>query len=532
MYTYIAKIFIVYFVQQSGAFYLIGTYQYQNIMSFMKGEHGCRFVPWNISSNIEKENSSTGELCMVFMTPDYSLYALSQISIVHVKYESFGIESSIRIAKPPCSSDRYLQNVELILICQGKKVLGDKCQKHEQCTGTPNAGDCMADPQDNVTSSCQCNPGFMTYNGTCLQVNKTLYEECVIDDQCNGTSDKEALVCRKIRHRKLCMCNSDYIEDNTYLECHHAKRKIHEECKLSEQCTGTDYANNCFKKGKDENENGVCTCNNRYDLINGKCLKVRFNLFEPCINNKQCSGTDNAGNCTEIENNTLCYCQDEYLDFKGRCIKGNRTLNEDCEASIQCNGTKHAGVCGENHTCTCDKGFIRLEEGCLPAERHLPWISEKENQLLLLALGGGLFGLLSCSATILLFAMRRRKRSRTTRLDCRSSSRLPMRSIHYSVADNYVFENFNDSEVNIQSNFDDRTENVYDEAHQGDEDDETVNVYSVSEPQCYHREEQDSDNDTYSHLHHKPLHMSDDVYGVPSSILVPSSPKSQENTVS
>lgn len=67
------------------------------------------------------ENSSTGELCMVFMTPDYSLYAWSQISNVHVKYESFGIESNIRIAKPPCSSDRYLQNVELILICQGKK---------------------------------------------------------------------------------------------------------------------------------------------------------------------------------------------------------------------------------------------------------------------------------------------------------------------------------------------------------------------------------------------------------------------------
>lgn len=49
------------------------------------------------------------------------------------------------------------------------QVLGDRCQIHEQCTGTPNAGVCMADPQNNVTSSCQCNSGFMTYNGTCLQ---------------------------------------------------------------------------------------------------------------------------------------------------------------------------------------------------------------------------------------------------------------------------------------------------------------------------------------------------------------------------
>lgn len=83
---------------------------------------------------------------------------------------------------------------------------------------------------------------------------------------------------------------------------------------------------------------------------------------------------------------------------------------------------------------------------------------------------------------------------------------------------------------NIQSYTYDRTENVYDEAHQRDQDDETENVYSVSEPQCYHREEED----TYNHLHQKPLQMPDDVhvYGVPSSIMVTSSPNSQENTVS
>lgn len=70
------------------------------------------------------ENSSTGELCMVFMALDYSFYALSQINNVHVKYESFGRESNIRIAEPPCSSVRYLQNVDLILMCQRKKGIG------------------------------------------------------------------------------------------------------------------------------------------------------------------------------------------------------------------------------------------------------------------------------------------------------------------------------------------------------------------------------------------------------------------------
>lgn len=51
-------------------------------------------------------------------------------------------------------------------------------------------------------------------------------------------------------------------------------------------------------------------------------ITVGLKLYEPCINNKQCSGTENPGNCTEIRHKTLCFCQDEYLDFNGRCIKG------------------------------------------------------------------------------------------------------------------------------------------------------------------------------------------------------------------
>lgn len=72
-------------------------------------------------------NSSTGELCLVFMKPDYSLpYAWSQISNVHVKYDFFGIERNIRIVTSPCSSNSYRQNVELILMCQGKTGIGYK----------------------------------------------------------------------------------------------------------------------------------------------------------------------------------------------------------------------------------------------------------------------------------------------------------------------------------------------------------------------------------------------------------------------
>lgn len=60
---------------------------------------------------------------MVFMKQVYSLSAWSQISKVHVTYEASGI-NNIRKEKSPCSYDRYLQNVELDLICQGKKGIG------------------------------------------------------------------------------------------------------------------------------------------------------------------------------------------------------------------------------------------------------------------------------------------------------------------------------------------------------------------------------------------------------------------------
>lgn len=38
-----------------------------------------------------------------------------------------------------------------------------------------------------------------------------------------------------------------------------------------------------------------------------------------------------------------------------------------CEINLQCSGTENAGVCGKNQTCTCDEGFIRSKQGCLPS---------------------------------------------------------------------------------------------------------------------------------------------------------------------
>lgn len=51
------------------------------------------------------------------------------------------------------------------------------------------------------------------------------------------------------------------------------KKEIVKECRINEQCSGTENANTCFTDGKGEGEEGVCKCNDQCDWIDGKCLK-------------------------------------------------------------------------------------------------------------------------------------------------------------------------------------------------------------------------------------------------------------------
>ena len=50
-----------------------------------------------------------------------------------------------------------------------------------------------------------------------LSANKTLYEECEIDVQCADLSGQS--VCKEICGRRLCLCNTGYLEDKNTLTC-------------------------------------------------------------------------------------------------------------------------------------------------------------------------------------------------------------------------------------------------------------------------------------------------------------------------
>lgn len=49
-------------------------------------------------------------------------------------------------------------------------------------------------------------------------------------------------------------------------------------------------------------------------------------------------------------------------------LQDKRNFGDECEISRQCTGTKKAGICGKNQTCTCDEGFVRSKDGCLPGK--------------------------------------------------------------------------------------------------------------------------------------------------------------------
>lgn len=59
-----------------------------------------------------------------------------------------------------------------------------------------------------------------------------------------------------------------------------ANRKFNETCKTHQQCTGTDNADTC------NFGDGVCSCNNKYTAINGKCLEGKnfMYLFKMLVN--------------------------------------------------------------------------------------------------------------------------------------------------------------------------------------------------------------------------------------------------------
>lgn len=63
---------------------------------------------------------------MVFLKSVHNYNAKSHISNVHVKYLAHGVQYNFEVDHYPCNPRLNLQNVEMMIFCQGKTGSKDK----------------------------------------------------------------------------------------------------------------------------------------------------------------------------------------------------------------------------------------------------------------------------------------------------------------------------------------------------------------------------------------------------------------------
>lgn len=72
------------------------------------------------------EYSNTDATCMVFLKSVNNYDAKSYISNVYVNYLAFGAQYNFEVDYSPCDPRLNLQNVDMMMFCQGKTGSRDK----------------------------------------------------------------------------------------------------------------------------------------------------------------------------------------------------------------------------------------------------------------------------------------------------------------------------------------------------------------------------------------------------------------------
>ncbi|XP_078340258.1 uncharacterized protein LOC111109857 [Crassostrea virginica] len=406
----------------------------------------------------------------------------------------------LRIRKPYCDKKRLNLVSAFVLVCIIQNI---QCRYHvapphraNGSFGNKSSPGKKTDVSYQIKETQPCVNKLKTgkYNLT-DDSGKTLYEKCEINEE----NEDETLICKEVGSKKLWWCKAGYVVDMASLECLTANKTLKEECKINEQCTGTENGNTCrLVVGTDMK----CSCNDQFEIIDGKCLKVERQLYESCENEQQCNGTVNAGKCKNVGNHSFCFCNDGLVEYQGRCVEGSIGLNVTCE-HVQCNKTTNAGVCGENRTCACDKV---QEEG----------LSGIQKQLFLVV------GVLFTVVVVLFIAVlvQQKKSEKSSQMESttkpenfykeeRDGEFISTQRMH-TVSESYY-------SVPVQSN--------YNSLHQNEDDKESRsgNVYDRAQPKhSFRNDEFQTDSSLYNHLHEKPFQLSAEIYDKTEGIPMPS----------
>ncbi|XP_062587356.1 tenascin-like, partial [Saccostrea cucullata] len=363
--------------------------------------------------------------------------------------------------------------------------------------------------------------------------NRMLYEDCILDDQCNGTSG--ASVCKTVRDKGLCVCASNYIEDKDTLRCRRAEKHVFDTCKIDEQCTGTENAGVCRYDEQMERD-----CNEGYIWHKAKCIQSERLLFDTCEYDVQCNGTEGANNCTTFGERKICFCKTGHLEFQGRCIAGKRHLGDPCEITKQCLNEEDTCnvICGNNSSCSCKDGYFEVGQECLKGNLSLGQSCVESSQctgtedsgrcvdgqcscemgfhlykrqcipgkkhLFLLVGAGVLLLVITVSIITCLVVCRGKLKARSGRLVVHTTDNVLEDHNYYTYATHGNIRDTMESQIPLSHNDCSYTgDTLYDTTHHAEEQ-TTENLYDVSEPLSTFRDQASSEGVyMYNHLHDK-----------------------------
>ena len=227
-------------------------------------------------------------------------------------------------------------------LVDGKCVAIDKC-KDVTCGTNEHCED----------GTCVCDDGYELVDGKCVAIDKCENVQCEYPQVCkDGKCICEVYIatqpCPKgqvCAEKGICGGCVKCIPDP---DC--ATYSMN--CPEGSECNATDKCGNCTSCGpvdlcanktcgtNEHCENGICLCNEGYEMVNGQCV-----ASDPC-KNVTC-GTH------EYCKDGTCVCEGGYEEVDGQCV-----LIDQCK-DVTCGTNEHC----EYGRCVCDPGYNRDTEG-------------------------------------------------------------------------------------------------------------------------------------------------------------------------
>ncbi|XP_048764817.2 rh5-interacting protein-like [Ostrea edulis] len=252
--------------------------------------------------------------------------------------------------------------------CYGNYVL-ERVKLFLSChLKTASNGKTCVDGRDCNSENELCNRLFEDENKTGLcMARHDLFGSCDTDMQCKPTTK-----CKHIGGRGVCYCpeGSEIINGT----CLKVGMSLNESCSNDRQCTGTANAGRCQQNK--QSPGGVCSCDPGFLQEDWNCLRGNQRLFQSCESHRQCTGTYGARECKVIAGIQMCHCPDNHIVVRDFCLKVGLTIGELCITDRDCTSTQNGGRCVYNNatrtqTCNCNEGYLRNGSFCLAVNKTL-----------------------------------------------------------------------------------------------------------------------------------------------------------------